>query len=187
MTKLDADSKDRILQAALAERAVLAGWLNPADIPFSLILREMCAQNSCGQYGTSWMGPPAIGPVSELAERVRAYSDGLVIQTVYQLEDSFDYPGMLEAKAEHKAVFLEILADLRQKFPAETAGLLALDAGCCNICDPCSYPGEPCRLPGEAISAVEAYGINVNGMLSLCGLKYNNGRDTVSFVGLILF
>lgn len=36
------------------------------------------------------------------------------------------------------------------------------------------------------MAPVEAYGIDVSKMLSACGLNYNNGQNTVSYVGLIL-
>ncbi len=186
MAKMPPTQKDRLLQLALDCQSAFAGWIDPAGIPFAPELREMCTQNSCGQYGTSWMGPPAIGPVEDLMENVRTFSDGLVIQTVHQLEDSFDYPGMMEARAEHQNVFFNVLAAIRNELPTGTT-LLALDAGCCHLCGDCAYPDELCRRPGEAISSIEAYGIVVNRMLEACGLQYNNGQNTVSYVGLILF
>jgi predicted metal-binding protein len=185
MNQLDPACRSRLYQLALDGQATYATWIDPALIPFAPQLREMCAQNSCGQYDTSWMGPPAIGPVDELMARVRSFADGLVVQSVTQLEDCYDYPGMVEAKTSHQAAFIGILAAVRQEVP--DCGLLALDVGCCQICGECTYPDEACRQPDAALASVEAYGINVNAMLTACGLKYNNGRDTVSYVGLILF
>ncbi|MEA4889366.1 MAG: DUF2284 domain-containing protein [Clostridiaceae bacterium] len=177
--------KQDLVRLALEMQATHAAWINSSDIPFAPELRELCVQNSCGAYNSSWMGPPAIGPVEELMARVRSFSAGLVVQTVGQLEDSFDYPGMMEVKARHEALFSRIVAAIRGSVPAER--FLALNVGCCHICETCSYPDEPCLRPDEAMASVEAYGIFVNGMLTACGLKYNNGPDTVSFVGLILF
>jgi hypothetical protein len=98
--------------------------------------------------------PPAIGAVADLIDEVRAYDLALVIQTVGQLEDSFDYEGMVAAKTEHIAVYQKILAAVRTAWPGQP--LLALDAGCCDLCPTCTYPDEPCRHPDEAIPSVEA-------------------------------
>lgn len=173
-----------ILSLAQAHQADHVGVVPAASIPFEDALRDSCVQNYCGHYHTSWMGPPAIGDVQELRESVRRFRSGIVIQTVDQLEDSFDFEGMAAAKARHQSVFRRIRAAVRERQPA--LDLLALDVGCCHFCGTCTYPGEPCRNPAEALASVEAYGINVNGLLTECGLKYNNGKDTVSYVGMIL-
>lgn len=177
-------NKQDLIKLALDQQASFAAWIASDLIPFAPELRELCEQNKCGAYASSWMGPPAVGPVADLMDRVRSFPGGLVVQSVGQLEDSYDYPGMMEAKADHEARFARIVDAVRRALP--DTGLLALDVGCCHICDPCTYPDEPCCRPDEAFSSVEAYGIHVNGMLTACGLKYNNGRDTVSYVGLIL-
>mgnify|MGYP001001382319 CR=1 FL=1 len=177
--------KQDLVRLALEMEATHAAWIDSGDIPFAPELRELCVQNSCGSYNSSWMGPPAIGPVEDLMARVRLFPAGLVVQTVGRLEDAYDYPGMMEVKARHEAMFGRLVAAVRGLVPA-AGRCLALDVGCCHICGTCSYPDEPCRRPDEAMASVEAYGIYVNGMLTTCGLKYNNGPDTVSFVGLIL-
>ena len=173
-----------LIDLALTSGATFAATMNPAQIPYAPELRGACAQNYCGRYATCWVGPPAIGEVEDLMAQVRTYSIALIIQTVGQLEDSYDYEGMMVAKDEHIAVYQKALAAVRSTFPHER--LLALDAGCCDLCPTCTYPDEPCRHPDEAIPSVEVYGINVNPMLEACGLKYNNGKDTVSYVGLII-
>jgi predicted metal-binding protein len=184
MPILTEDFKISLRQLALAFGADHAAWIDPAIIPILPEIQDICRQNSCGAYDTSWMGPPAIGSVAELTPIVRSCAAGLVVQTVGRLEDAFDYPGMLDAKASHLAIFSTIVAQVRQAAPGWE--LLALTAGCCKICGECSYPGQPCLQPDLAMPPVEAYGIYVNAMLTACGLKYNNGPDTVSYVGLIL-
>jgi predicted metal-binding protein len=65
---------------------------------------------------------------------------------------------------------------------------LALSAGACSICETCTYPdGEPCRLPEKAMASLESYGIDVAQLIASSGLSYNNGPNTVSYVGVILF
>ena len=56
------------------------------------------------------------------------------------------------------------------------------------MCNPCAYVnGEPCRNPDDAIIAVEACGIDVMGLMKDHGLKYYNGKNTVTFIGGILY
>ena len=176
--------QENLARMALEQNADYVGWVKPSDIRFSAELRALCSQNTCGQYKSSWKGPPAIGPVDQLAQEVHQFKAGLVIQTIGHLEDSFDYPGMMASKDVHQNIFRTILSEVKQE--KQVTRLLGLDIGCCNICDPCTYPDQPCSKPEEALASVEAYGIHVNALLQMCGLKYNNGADTVSYVGLIL-
>jgi predicted metal-binding protein len=185
--EIDQETRAQLFQLALDAGFTYAAWISPEQIPFAPELRTLCAQNSCGKYGTSWKGPPAIGPVEELMQEVLRYGHGLIIQTVGQLEDSFDYESMVEAEEVHQDHFFELVAKVKSSYPALRDNMLALTVGCCHICDSCTYPDSPCVRPDEAFASVEAYGINVNGMLTAGGLKYNNGPDTVSYVGLLLF
>jgi predicted metal-binding protein len=185
MNALNAAQKERLRQAALAGGADFTAWADPAAIPVLPELQDICRQNGCGFFNTSWQGPPAIGTVFDLLPLIRTAAAALVLQTVSQLEDSFDYPGMLAAKDRHQAVVAQAAARIRPLTP--DFQLVVLAAGCCHLCDPCPYPGAPCLHPEEAMPPVEGYGIHVSGLLEQCGLRYNNGRDTVSFVGLILF
>lgn len=176
--------RQEILRLALAHGADRAAIIDTADIPFAPELRGSCDQNSCGRFATCWVGPPAIGEVEELMRRVRAFPCALVVQTIGQLEDSYDYEGMMAAKATHEQMFRSLRPAVQRLFPGRPT--LDLSCGCCDLCDPCTYPDEPCRQPDQAVPAVEAYGINVNPMLLACGLQYNNGKDTVSYVSLFI-
>jgi predicted metal-binding protein len=132
------------------------------------------------------MGPPAIGLISELIQRALAYRLGLLFQTVHGLKSNFDIKGMLSAGEAHGKVFRALMGKIRSTYPAEE--ILALDVGCCNICGRCAYlDKEPCRNPDQAASSVEAYGMNVIGLQKSAGLPYNNGKNCVTYVGMILF
>lgn len=173
---------EKLISLALANGADRAALIKTDDIPFAPELRLSCDQNFCGRFATCWVGPPAIGAVEDLMKEVLSYPQALVIQTIGQLEDSYDYEGMMAAKAEHERVFRAFRPIVHALYPGQKT--LDLSCGCCDLCESCTYPGEPCRLPDEAVAAVESYGINVNPMLTACGLKYNNGKDTVSYVSL---
>lgn len=150
---------------------------------FNPVFRDACAMNQCGKYGTNWACPPGVGSPDALAARARRFTRGLVIQTVWPLTDAFDLEGMMDAAARHNALFRRVAAHIA----AHQTPTLALSAGACEGCEPCTYArGEPCCLPDQAIASLEAYCIDVAALLDAAGLRYNNGPGTVSYVGLIL-
>ena len=80
----------------------------------------------------------------------------------------------------------ELLMMSLEEYPDEN--LLPLNAGCCSICPTCAYlDDEPCRNPDQAVSSVEAYGINVIALQKSAGLPHYGGKNTVTYVGMILF
>lgn len=171
---------------ALDSNAGCAAVVETSSIKFYEDVRKACERNVCGKYDTNWMGPPAIGPVRELKKRVLRYGRGLLLQTVHQTAGSFDMKGMLHAAAEHGAVFRNFLRRVKDKYPDED--ILALDAGCCSYCDACAYlDGEPCPYPDQALSSLEAYGMDVAALMKDAHLPYNHGKRAVGFVGLLLF
>ena len=157
-----------------------------AEIVFNEAFREACASNQCGKYGTNWACPPGVGAPAALIARARRFRNGLVVQTVWPLEDSFDFDGMMDGGRKHNTLFRRAMA---QVTPLLSVGeTLALSAGACSLCEACTYlSGEPCRLPDQALSSLEAYSVDVAALISCAGLSYSNGPSTVSYVGLILF
>jgi predicted metal-binding protein len=90
---------------------------------------------------------------------------------------------MMEAGRIHKDISFEI-HDIIKKTSCTS---LMLGAGGCDICSPCSYPGEPCRFPEKTTASMEACGINVVDLCPKVGFKYINGADTVTYFSLIFF
>ena len=172
------------LHKTLAELGVTHfGEIAVEAIVFNPAFRAACAANQCGKYGTNWACPPGVGTPEELAGRVRRFTRGLVIQTVWPLADAFDFEGMMEAAACHNSLFRRVAAHVATR----QAPMLALSAGACDRCETCTYAhGEPCRLPGQAIASLEAYCMDVAALLDAAGLRYSNGPETVSYVGLVL-
>lgn len=170
---------------ALQLGATRAAIVKVSDIQFSGSFRDLCEMNSCGKFKTSWMCPPAVGAFEELKNQVLAFEKGLVIQTVYHLEDSFDFEGMMNAANIHDEVFRRILDHVKKNQPA--GPILPLNAGVCRFCETCTYPDKDCLYPEEALASVEAYGIDVTALVTACGIPYNNGPASVSYVGMILF
>jgi predicted metal-binding protein len=177
---------DDLVQDALESGATHAAMVDTAKITFHEEFREACEKNVCRKYNTNWMGPPAIGPISVLMERAGKYRQGLLLQTAHQLDRTFDYQGMLDGGKKHERVFRALLEKMRKKY--DFSEMLPLNAGCCGICDRCAYlDQEPCRHPDQAVSSVEAYGMDVMALEKSAGIPYYNGKNTVSYVGLILF
>ena len=175
----------RLAEIALKEGAAHASVIPVSDVETDASFRKMCEQNICGNYGKSWMCPPDAGPIEELMAALKSYSHILVYQTIGELEDSYDFEGMMEAGARHNQVVLSI----REKLKAEPLRrVLHLGAGGCRMCEKCAKrTGEPCRFPERAMSSLETYGVNVSKLAKTAGMKYINGQNTVTYFGAALF
>ena len=155
--------------------------LDPSTIELREEVREMCAR--CSAHGKNWSCPPHCGELEDLRRRIGAYPSGILVQTVGEIEDSFDGEGMMEAEARHKASFKEMRRRLSEEYP----GMLALCAGCCTICEACSCPDAPCRFPDLPISSMEAYGMVVLDVCRANGLPYYYGSQAIAYTSCFLF
>ncbi len=177
--------KERMGEVARGHGLETFGFVPIEDFVFNRDFHDACAANRCGKYGTNWSCPPGAGTYDDLVSAIRRFSTGMVVQTVWKLADSFDIDGMLDSGREHNAIFRKIAAGIR---PLLTGPSLILSAGSCTLCETCSYVlRKPCRKPDEALGTLEAYGVDVTALVTGCGLKYNNGPNTVSYVGVIMF
>ena len=170
--------------AKFAEEAGFSAWadLDVATIELKTEVRDMCAVNSCGQYDKRWSCPPGCGTLEECGERVKSYTQGILVQTYGDIEDGFDFEAMMEIEGDHKAHFAEMYAALR----AAGADVLALGAGCCKYCAQCTYPDAPCRFPEKHIASMEAYGILVLEVCKKNGLTYYYGSDKMAYTSCFL-
>ena len=176
---------ERLKDETLSLGAYRASVIRAEDITTDRAFREMCEKNSCGVYGKCYMCPPDVGDIDELMAEVREYEYALVYQTVTELEDSFDFEGMVEAKRKTYP-----LSQTLRKIFSEINPLrvLHLGAGGCGVCKVCAKrEGTPCRFPDLATASLEAYGINVSALAKAAGMKYINGQDTVTYFGAVLF
>jgi len=171
------------------EKARQSGYTNiaPVDIgriEFEESLRSMCEMNTCGHYDKSWVCPPACGTVEELKDKVLSFSDSVLLQKVYKIEDSFDFEGMMAGQEDFDKLFTEMMDYTCEKIGSD---YYSLKAGSCHLCEECTYPDTPCKYPEKARPSIEACGINVTSLCSSCGVPYINGKNTVSYVALFLF
>ena len=170
--------------SALAREAGFSAWadLDVSTIELKTEVRDMCAVNSCGQYGKRWSCPPGCGTLEECAQRLKNFDRGILVQTYGDIEDGFDFEAMMEIEAEHKEHFLEMYDALRKS----GAQVLAIGAGCCTQCAKCTYPEEPCRFPEKMISSMEAYGMLVLEVCKANGLQYYYGPNKMAYTSCFL-
>ncbi len=178
-------TQQEILEKLREMGAYKAGFVPVNKIVFEPEFRKMCESNACGMYGRSWMCPPHVGPVEELIAKAKAYDWALVYQVVGELEDSYDFEGMMETGKLMNELTQAVREVFRETFGEDT---LHLGAGGCRLCPVCAkQTEEPCRFPDKALASLEAYGVAVSQLAPMAGMKYINGPDTVTYFGAVLF
>jgi len=170
--------------ATLAEEA---GFTHSAPLEIQTLefmqeIRDMCNAKQCDRYGTSWSCPPACPSLEEMRQRVLSYSEGVLVQTVGDLEDSYDWEGIMEAGARHKDYFGRMWEALKNDHPS----VYAMGAGACKLCEKCTYPDAPCRFPDKMSASMEACGLFVSKVCTDNGLAYNYGQDKIAFTSCFL-
>ena len=181
--------KDNVFKTLISETLTLGATkvnvIEAGKIETARSFRDMCAANACGMYGKSHMCPPDVGDIEVLMAEVGKYDYALVYQTVSELEDSYDYEGMVAARKR----MCPLAQSLREVFAdAGISRVLHLGAGGCGVCEVCAKQiGEPCRFPEKAMPSLEAYGINVSALAKAADMKYVNGQNTVTYFGAVLF
>lgn len=112
-----------LVKEALEANATHAAMADVSKIQFREEVRELCVRNSCGNFDTNWMGPPAIGPIKDLMEKARKYRHGLLFQTVCNVKSSFDLKGM-NGKTNRIITFILILILPTYAFGIEKADMV---------------------------------------------------------------
>ena len=159
-----------------------AAHLDCATMELRQEVRDMCSANTCGMYGKNLACPPACGSLEECRRAVEGYREGIIVQTVGELEDSLDFEGMQAAEALHKKHFYAMAGKLREICP----GLLPLGCGCCTICKECAGPDGECRFPEKRISSLEAFGIVVSDLCKSNGMSYYYGPQKIAYTSCYL-
>lgn len=154
-----------------------------SEIPFSEHVVKYCEMNSCGMYGKLWTCPPGVGNLRDNEEKIKSYPNALVISFRSDIEDCFDFEGMSQAGKNAKKQFSHIVETIKN----DGEDILPLGCEGCGLCEKCTYPDAPCRFPEKAIPSVEAMGIDVVSLTKNIGMKYNNGKNTVTYFCIILY
>ncbi len=171
-----------LIKFALEKGFTNAGELNVKALTFMPEVREMCRADRCKAYGKNWRCPPACGTLEESASKAAEYSYGIIVQTVAKMEDEFDYPAIERAAKEHGESFINMMRELKKKYP----DILGMGAGTCRRCKQCTYPDAPCRYPDDSYSSMEAYGLWVSKVCELSSIPYNYGKNTIAFTSCYL-
>ncbi len=157
------------------------GVVNVSDIVFDVGFRKLCEANSCGKYGKCWTCPPDAGEINELIAFAKQFDEAIIYQTVGELEDSYDFEGMMEAGKVHNKL-TQKLQKITMDMEIEPS--LHLGAGGCRVCEKCAKAtDEPCRVPKLALKSLETFGIDVSQLARIAGMKYINGQNTVTYFG----
>lgn len=158
-------------------------FIKSDQVIFSDEVRSLCENNACGMYGKSWACPPAVGSVEYCKTKCSEFENAFVFTSLANLEDMYDVDEWLEARIIHEAITEKVV----QIFRSEFKKILTLSAEGCTICKTCTYPEKPCRLPERMFPATEGFGILVTQQAKICGIKYNNGLNTITYFSTIFF
>lgn len=175
---------DQLVTMAIEAGARMAHVLSVKDVLFDASLRQLCKDNRCGKYNRNYGCPPFVGTPEEVIAKAKTYENALVMQTVNELEDSYDVEGMAEAGARHNRMSRAVAEKMKEKYPDS----ILLAAGGCTLCERCgALDGEPCRFPEKVLPSLSSYCINVAQTAGKCGMKYINGVNTVTYFSVVLF
>lgn len=158
------------------------GELDSKTITLKQEVRDMCASNTCGMYGKNWSCPPGSGELDICREELKDYKYGVIVQTVGDIEDSFDFEGMMEVQDKHTKMYEDFAEVLKKKYKK----VLCLGTGTCTICKECTYPDNPCRFPDKQISSMESYGMLVSEICKDNNMKYYYGSDKICYTACYL-
>ena len=161
-----------------------ADFFDLSCLTFTDDVRLMCEQNTCGRYNRAWNCPPACGSIAELESVCRHFASGILINCVTQIEDSFDWEGMMEGGRKLCELLVRVNRDAKE-LPIKDYRIFG--GGGCYGCEDCSYPDTPCLHPDLLFTPIEACGINVMQLAKDAGFKYINGQNTVTFFGMVLY
>ena len=145
-------------------------------------VRDMCANDKCGAYGTNWTCPPICGTVEECEKKMQSYRQGILVQTVGKLTRTIDTKGYSQTAQRHKELFLKFTDRIREVYP----DALCLGAGVCSRCAECAYP-NPCRFPDKKIYAMEGFGLFVTQVCKDNQIPYYHGPKTIAYSACVLF
>ena len=160
------------------------GFTTTDQMVFSQGVRDLCEQNSCGHYGKTWACPPGVGTLEECQEKIMRFKNVFVFTTKHDLEDSFDFEGMMEGKDRHDEICEEVIGYFKSIYSGDA---LILSGESCSRCAKCAYPDEPCRFPDKLYPSVESCGVEVNRLAKTVDVNYINGANTVTYFGCIIF
>ena len=156
--------------------------LDVSTLEFLQDVRDMCNAKQCNKFDKTWSCPPACGSLEEMREKVKGYTNGLLVQTVGEIEDSYDWDGIQDTAKRQSENFGRMWDALDKEYES----ICAMGTGGCIKCEDCTYPGAPCRFPDRMAASMEACGLYVSKVCTDNGLAYNYGPNKIAFTACFL-
>lgn len=175
---------ERVAELAAAQEFESCGSVGADKLVVNPEVRIMCASDRCNAYGHNWMCPPHCGELDEFQHLIESKNSCYIVQTVAELEDEFDFEGMVDAERLHKKRFNALARAIKADVELKDALLLA--AGTCTLCPKCNCPDEPCRNPDHAMVSMEAAGLLVSEVCTSAQVPYNHGKGTIAYTSCIV-
>jgi predicted metal-binding protein len=146
--------------------------------------RGYCAENLCGNYGTSCTCPPNSHSPDECIKRLHSFNKAMLIIKRY-LVDYRDKEKMESCLTDIQS----ICRDIHVSLSGRGIRNLPLANGPCRYCANCVCDAESnCRFPNFKIGSVSPYGILVNEYLESVGITAEPvGGDTVALYAFIFY
>ena len=137
-----------------------AAFFDPKKLSFEDcdILRDGCKANDCGFYGRYWTCPPGVGSTDKVAEKIKSYDHGLILQMITEAV-SCDLQQELFDDISH--TFNDMTAMVKEELLKEVDSVFMLGMSNCTICEECTYPHEKCRHPEKMIPCISGHCVNV--------------------------
>ncbi|MFI3312447.1 MAG: DUF2284 domain-containing protein [Eubacteriales bacterium] len=170
------------VQMALDAGFTNAGHLDLQQVAFRPEVRDMCADNLCHKYGTSWVCPPGCGSLEEVAAFIQSFDYGMLLQVTGTLQNSFDMVSIDAIQEKCRQNLKGFLANLR----ANGHQVRGMSTAHCELCETCTYPDAPCRFPDQKAPSLEACGMVVSDECTRAGIEYYYGPNTMTFTVAIL-
>ncbi len=173
----------------LKEVAVELGFsgcklMDTKEIPLNEAFRSHCEENICGMYGASYACPPACGTPEEMAAKIHAFRQALVLESAWKVKNVFDSSETMPPRKEHNVWMLQ-LKDLLQRHGIPS---LMIGASHCTLCDRCKIlDGQPCVNPDLKFSCVSAYCVDMMSLTQKLGWDMLYRGEELKFYGILLF
>ena len=107
-------TREQLIEMAVEQGFSAAAVIGTESVPFDPAFRPLCEENLCGKYGVNYACPPDCGTPEEMQRKVTQHRHALVLQTLWQVDDFADTKVTGPAKAEHNAMSLRLVRELRK-------------------------------------------------------------------------
>ena len=168
---------DRAKELGFSEAVFLSGL----SIECRPELRAYCNPEQCPKHGQNWVCPPGCGTLEECREKVRDFSEGILLQSITGLTPPTEPEVYRGLNREHNLRFRELIESAGPGF----ARVLPLTSGGCIFCGECSFP-KPCIKPDVKMESLSAFGIDVGSLCAKAELPYSFSDEVVYMTALLL-